>query len=110
MSYAKNIKATVSVLALSFAAAGMAYADNGGRSDTLGRYIAYKDQTSVNAAPAVQVKSPTREQVKSSAAENGRSDTLGKYIASKNETQVQANTALAATKSNAEHGSNQSGQ
>jgi hypothetical protein len=107
MSNAKNIKAAVSVLALSFAA-GLAYADNGGRSDTLGQYTAFKNQDAAQVSAPVQVKNQTRDQVKTSVAGNGRSDTLGLYIAAKNETPVHANTALAATKSN--QGSNQSGQ
>jgi hypothetical protein len=100
-----NLKATLGVLALSFAAAGLAHADDG-RSDELGQYIAFKNGETTQAAPAAQVKNQTREQVKTSDA--GRPDELGAVIAAKNQTRVVSDTALAAVKTN--HGSNQSGQ
>jgi hypothetical protein len=98
MSFAKNTKATLSVIALSFAAAGLAYADDNGRADELGQVIAEKTQTAVHATPAVQAKSTNRDQVKFSRADGGRPDELGQVIAAKNQGFVQDNAALAATR------------
>lgn len=99
-----NLKATLGVLALSFAAAGLAHADNG-RADELGKTIAFKNGESTQVAPATQAKAPVREQLKTS--DNGRADELGAVIAAKNQAPVVSNTALAVAKN---HGSNQSGQ
>jgi hypothetical protein len=98
MSFAKNTKATLSVIALSLAAAGLAYADDNGRADDLGRVIAEKNQATAHATPAVQAKSQTRDQVKFSRADGGRADEMGQVIAAKSQGFVQDNTALAATR------------
>jgi hypothetical protein len=100
-----NVKATLGVIALSFAAAGLAYADSG-RPDELGQSISFKNGEATQPAPTVQVKKQTREQVKTS--DSGRADELGAVITAKNQTPVVSDTALAAAKTN--HGSNQSGQ
>jgi hypothetical protein len=104
---ANNLKATLGVIALSFAAAGLAHADNG-RSDELGKYIAFKNGETTQAASVAQVKAPVREQVQ--AGDSGRADGLGIVITAKNQTPSRAasDTALAVAKTN--HGSNQSGQ
>jgi hypothetical protein len=104
MTFAKNTKAAVSILALSFAAAGLAYADaDNGRADELGQAIAQKNQTGVHSTAAVQAKSPTRDQVKFSRADGGRPDELGQVIQAKNQGVVQDNTALAATRHTGVH-------
>jgi hypothetical protein len=101
-----NLKATLGVLALSFAAAGLAHADNG-RADELGKTIAFKNGETTQAASVAQVKAPVREQVQ--AGDSGRADDLGAVITAKNQTPSRAEsaTALAVAKN---HGSNQSGQ
>jgi hypothetical protein len=100
-----NVKATLGVIALSFAAAGFAHADNG-RADELGKYIAFKNGETAQAAPTAQVKAPVREQLKT--GELVRPDELGQVIAAKNQTRSVPESALVAAKSN--QGSNQSGQ
>src|SRR5271169_761747 len=109
MSFANNLKAVVpgTIIVLSLAAAGLAYADQTERFDGLGQAIALKQQNSGSANAAVHVKNQTRDQVKSDKAVTGRADDLGLFIAAKNENAVRVNSALAATKNT---GSNQSGQ
>lgn len=109
MSFAKNLKVIVpgTIFALALGASGLALADSTDRADELGQAMAFKQQPSNQAAPAVQVKKQTREQVKTSQYDTGRSDALGLAISAKNESPAQVNSALAATKHT---GSNQSGQ
>lgn len=113
MSFSKNftVSAALSVVALSFATAGLAHAGGIDRSDNLGLAIAAKDPNTAQLNTAVA----TVKNVNHDRGQGGidRSDNLGLAIAVKDQVPAQSNTALASAKKNAvgvNQGSNQSGQ